>query len=74
VLSSLPIRRNVSEDISILEKDAQTLKFIADSSLAGNREGMRRERDAEQHVGIVPLPKILQSVLSGARIQCMVHS
>jgi hypothetical protein len=32
-------------------------KFIADSSLAGNKAGMRRERDAMQHGGILPLRK-----------------
>ena len=48
-------------------------KFIADSSLAGNKA--RGKRVTQSNTGHRPSAEIIhQGVLRGARIQCMVHS
>ena len=56
------------------KKPPTASRFIADSSPAGNKAGVRREHDTKQHGGIVPLRKILQGVLHGDRFQYMMHS
>jgi hypothetical protein len=57
------------------EKSPRPSKFIANSSPTGNKAGVRRVSVTQNNTGgIVPMRKILQGVLRGDSIQCMLYS
>jgi hypothetical protein len=64
--------------INMSKKDAQTLKkIIADSSPFCNKHiACMRQHMTKSYTGATALyvEKILQGVLRGSRMQCMVHS
>jgi hypothetical protein len=73
---SFQLAETLRKTINMSKKDSRPSKIVADSSLTGNKVGMReRVHDAKQHVGYRPyVNSSLQRVLCGASIQCMVHS